>query len=162
MGEEAYKRPEWDEYFLQIARDVSKRATCLRRRYGAVVVKDKRIISTGYCGAPSGLEDCAERGVCQRQQQNVPSGQRYELCRSVHAEANALMYAGIQSKGAVLYVCGEEADGSLTEGKPCSMCARMILNSHLDKVISRMKDGSIKQYTMQELEQIADSFGNTP
>ncbi|MDD4877487.1 MAG: dCMP deaminase family protein [Candidatus Nanoarchaeia archaeon] len=162
MGEEAYKRPEWDEYFLQIARDVSKRATCLRRRYGAVVVKDKRIVSTGYCGAPSGQEDCAARGVCQRQEQNVPSGQRYELCRSVHAEANALQYAGIQSKGAVLYICGEEYDGSLAEGKPCSMCARMILNSHVDKVIVRMKDGTKKQFSIEEIKQIADSFGNSP
>ncbi|MEK6864411.1 MAG: deaminase [Nanoarchaeota archaeon] len=159
----ARQRIDWDNYFLNIAREVSKRATCLRRSYGAVVVDIfYDIVSTGYNGAASKLEDCFERGYCIRQQQNVPSGQRYELCRSVHAEANALMYAGIQSKGAVLYVCGEEADGSLTEGKPCSMCARMILNSHLDKVISRMKDGSIKQYTMQELEQIADSFGNTP
>ncbi len=162
MGEVIYQRPSWDEYFLQIARDVSKRATCLRRRYGAVVVKDKRIVSTGYCGAPSGQEDCAEKGFCQRQQQNVPSGQRYELCRSVHAEANALMYAGIQSNGAVLYLCGEEADSALTEGKPCSMCARMILNSHVLKVIVRLRDGNIKEYSMEEIKQIADSFGNTP
>lgn len=159
----ARQRIDWDNYFLNIAREVSKRATCLRRRYGAVVVDVFHdIVSTGYNGAASKLEDCFERGYCIRQQQNVPSGQRYELCRSVHAEANALQKAGKIARGGTLYVCGEEDDGSLNEGKPCSMCARIILNAHLDKVVSRMRDGSIKQYTKQDLEQIADSFGNSP
>ncbi|MDI6738392.1 MAG: deaminase [Nanoarchaeota archaeon] len=161
MGEEAYKRPDWDEYFLQIARDVSKRATCHRRRFGAVIVRNNKIKSTGYNGAASGLEDCLERGYCLRVQFGIQHGTHYETCRSVHAEVNAIMNAGFETaNGGVLYLCGEKGGDTrdLIDGVPCSMCARVILNAHLEKMVARLADGSIKEYTKQELSNIADHF----
>ena len=88
-------RPAWDEYFLNIAREVGKRATCLRRRYGAIIVKDKIIVSTGYNGAPRGETNCIDSGVCERERLHVPKGERYELCVAVHAEQNAIINARI-------------------------------------------------------------------
>lgn len=113
-------RPSWDEYFLSIAKLVSGRSTCLRRKVGAVVVKNKQILTTGYNGAPSGLTHCDELG-CLREKLNVPSGQRHELCRALHAEQNAFLQAarhGVSLDGATLYVTTQ----------PCSICAKMIIN----------------------------------
>ena len=120
-------RPSWDEYFISIAEMVSTRSTCLRRRVGAVLVKDKRIISTGYNGPPSGLKHCEEVG-CLREKLGVPSGERHELCRGLHAEQNAIIQAalhGISTKGAILYCthC------------PCSLCTKMLINAGITKVI---------------------------
>jgi len=122
-------RPDWDEYFLQLAELVASRSTCLRRQVGAVLVRDERIISTGYNGAPRGLRHCLDIG-CLRDDEEIPSGQRYELCRGVHAEQNAIInaaYYGVSTKDAVLYCTNQ----------PCIICARMIINAGIIKVIHR-------------------------
>lgn len=120
-------RPSWDEYFMKIAQEVAKRSTCLRRHVGAVLVMDKRILATGYNGVPTGIEHCSERG-CIREQQNVPSGQRHELCRGLHGEMNVLLQAaryGIKIDGATLY----------STTYPCSMCAKMAINAGITQIV---------------------------
>lgn len=121
------ERPSIDEYFLEIASVVSKRSTCLRNKVGAVIVRNKRILSTGYNGAPSNMEHCLEIG-CMRQQNNIASGTRHEKCRAVHAEQNAIIQAalhGVGIGGATVY-CTHQ---------PCILCAKMIINSNINKVI---------------------------
>jgi len=121
------ERPDWDEYFLDIALTVAKRATCLRRQMGAVLVRDRRILTTGYNGAPSGLPHCAETG-CLRQQLGIPSGERQELCRALHAEQNAIILAalhGVSLSGATLY-CTHQ---------PCIVCAKMLINAGVKRVV---------------------------
>ncbi|MCJ8499237.1 deoxycytidylate deaminase [Desulfatitalea alkaliphila] len=120
-------RPPWDTYFMDIACLVARRATCLRRSVGAVVVKDRRILSTGYNGAPSQVRHCAETG-CLREQLAVPSGERHELCRGIHAEQNAIIqaaYHGVSIKGATLF-CTH---------LPCSICAKMIINAGIVRIV---------------------------
>lgn len=122
-------RPDWDEYFLQLADLVASRSSCLRRHVGAVLVKEERIIATGYNGAPRGLRHCLELG-CLREEQGIPSGQRYELCRGVHAEQNAIInaaYYGVSTREAVIYCTNQ----------PCIICARMIINAGIVKVVHR-------------------------
>lgn len=119
-------RPSWDEYFCSIVTQVAARSTCVRRQVGAVVVKDKRILATGYNGAPSGLKHCLEVG-CLREESGVESGQRHELCRGLHAEQNSIIQAarhGVSIKDATLY----------TTHQPCSLCAKMIVNSGILRV----------------------------
>ena len=110
------KRPEWDEYFIEIAKVVASRSTCLRRQYGAVLVNDQIIISTGYNGAPRGETNCIDSNLCYREEMNVPKGERYELCRSVHAEQNAIISAARKDMiGSTLYLVGlNYKDGSYT------------------------------------------------
>ena len=123
------KRPSWDEYFMGIAELVSKRSTCLRRRVGAVLVKDKRILATGYNGAPSRIKHCEEAG-CIRQKLGIPSGERHELCRGLHAEQNAFLQAalhGTSLKDASLY--------STTQ--PCIICAKMVINAGIKELVIR-------------------------
>ncbi|RLJ00063.1 MAG: cytidine deaminase [Candidatus Aenigmatarchaeota archaeon] len=120
-------RPTNDEYFMKMAHLVSERSTCLRRKVGAVIVADKRVLTTGYNGAPKGLPHCEETG-CIRQQQNVPSGQRHELCRGVHAEQNAIIQAavfGVSVKNATIYITNY----------PCSVCAKLLLNAGISEVV---------------------------
>jgi len=122
-------RPSWDEYFLSIARLVSTRSTCLRRSVGAVLVRDKKILATGYNGAPSKVTHCSEVG-CVREKLKIPSGQRHELCRGLHAEQNAFLQAalhGTSLKGASLY--------STTQ--PCIICAKMIINAGITEIVIR-------------------------
>ncbi len=122
-------RPSWEDYFLQLADLVASRSTCLRRQVGAVLVRDERIIATGYNGAPRGIQHCLEAG-CLREKMGIPSGERYELCRGVHAEQNAIInaaYYGVSTKGAVLYCTNQ----------PCLICARMIINAGIIKVVHR-------------------------
>ncbi len=139
-------RPEWDEYFIEIAKVVSSRATCMRRRYGAVIVKDRVIISTGYNGAPRGEENCIDRGVCERQAQNIPPGERYELCVAVHAEQNAIVNAPPdRMKNGTIYIAGFEDDNSPAGGHPCLLCRRMIKNAQITQVIYLRKDGGIEK-----------------
>ena len=141
---EQAKRPDWTEYFLDIAKAVGRRSTCLRRRYGAIIVKDNIIISTGYNGAPRGETNCIDDGFCEREKRNVPKGQNYELCRAVHAEQNAVINADPDKmKGATAYIVGFNADGSLASGKPCLLCRRMLRNAMLEKVIYLETDGSV-------------------
>jgi len=136
-------RIDQDNYYLDIALEVSERATCLRRRFGAVLVKDHNIVSTGYNGAPRGCEDCLERGWCVRKTLEVPQGQRYELCRSVHAEMNALLHAGRdRAVGSTLYLAGRDAvTGDVVVAHPCIMCARQILNAGVVEVVIRTPEG---------------------
>jgi len=120
-------RPDWDAYFMEIATIVSKRSTCIRRTVGSLVVKDKRILSTGYNGAPGGLRHCIDQG-CLREQLKVPSGERHELCRGLHAEQNAIIqaaYHGVSINNANLY----------STHLPCSICIKMIINAGIGKVI---------------------------
>ena len=122
-------RPSWDEYFMEIAELVAKRSTCLRRQVGAVLVKDRRLLTTGYNGAPSGLPHCGEVG-CVRQNLAIPSGQRHELCRGLHGEQNAIIQAavyGVSITGATLYVTVN----------PCAVCAKMLINAGVKKIITR-------------------------
>ncbi|TWI76779.1 dCMP deaminase [Desulfobotulus alkaliphilus] len=119
-------RPSWDAYFMDITTLVARRSTCLRRAVGAILVKDKRVLSTGYNGAPGGVRHCAETG-CLREQMQVPSGQRHELCRGIHAEQNAIIQAarhGVSISGATLYCTT----------RPCSICARMLINAGIEKI----------------------------
>lgn len=123
-----HQRPSWDVYFMDIASRVAQRSTCMRRHVGAVVVLDKRILATGYNGAPSGLQHCEEIG-CIRTARNVPSGERHELCRGLHAEMNAMLQAakhGISIDGATLY----------TTSTPCSLCAKMVINAGIRRVVA--------------------------
>lgn len=127
-------------YYLDIADVVSKRGTCLRRRYGAVIVKNDEVISTGYVGAPRGRKNCTDLGTCIRQQLNIPRGERYELCRSVHAEANAIISAEREKMiGATMYLSGREVDTNeyISSSNSCSMCKRMIINAGIAKVVVR-------------------------
>lgn len=144
---ENYERPDWDEYFLNIALEVGKRSTCLRRRYGAIIVKDKIIISTGYNGSPRGESNCIDTGICERERLKVPKGERYELCVAVHAEQNAIINADpIKMQGATIYIVGiNVADGSFASGEPCLLCRRMIKNAQIGKVICRDTAGKIIQ-----------------
>ncbi len=129
-------RPDWDEYFMNIARVVSTRATCLRRKYGAVITKDNIIVSTGYNGAPAGMKDCLEVGKCTRKELQIPHGERYELCHSVHAEANAIIRASVDElSGATIYIAGHDEEGEECLSEPCMMCKRLILNARIDKVV---------------------------
>jgi dCMP deaminase len=124
---EADGRPAWDDYFLDIVELVAKRATCLRRRVGAALVRDRRILATGYNGAPSGLRHCLEIG-CLREQNHIPSGERHELCRGLHAEQNAIIQAalhGVSVKGATLYCTNH----------PCIICAKMIINAGIVRIV---------------------------
>lgn len=126
---EGRKRPGWDEYFMEVAGVVARRSTCVRRNIGAVVVKDKRILSTGYNGAPTGLPHCLDIG-CFRERLGIPSGERQEICRGLHAEQNALLQAaryGISLEGATMY--------STTE--PCSLCAKMLINAGIRRIVYR-------------------------
>lgn len=121
------QRPSWDEFFMKVAYLASERSTCLRRKTGAVLVKDNRIICQGYNGAPKGLPHCSEVG-CMREKLGIQSGERHELCRGVHAEANCLIQAavfGISVKGAILY----------TTHFPCSICAKMLINAEISEVV---------------------------
>ena len=126
-----------DNYYLGIARAVSMRSTCLRRQYGAVIVKNDRIVSTGYNGAAIGETNCCDVGQCWREMNNIPHGERYEECVAVHAEANAIIQASAEElEGATLYLYGREDGSSVFRVEPCKMCARMIKNAKIAKVIS--------------------------
>lgn len=127
-------------YYLNIAQTVAERSTCLRRCYGAIIVRDDEIISTGYNGAPRGRRNCVDLGRCAREELGIPSGQRYELCRSVHAEANCIISAARrETLGATLYmVCVDPASGELIAGSTsCSMCRRLIINAGIQQVVIR-------------------------
>ena len=120
-------RPSWDDYFMDITQRVATRSTCLRRQVGAVIVLDKRILATGYNGAPRGLPHCEETG-CLREKLGIPSGQRYEICRGLHAEQNAIIQAalhGVSVAGGTIYVTHQ----------PCITCAKMIINAGLQRVV---------------------------
>ena len=126
-------------YYLDMADVARERSTCLRRTYGAVIVKNDTIVSTGYSGAPRGRANCIDLGFCMREKLKIPRGERYEFCRSVHAEANAIIAASReQMLGATLYLVGREADGTLMpDANSCTMCKRMVINAGIEKVVVR-------------------------
>ncbi len=126
------KRPTWDEYFMEMAELTAKRSTCMRRSVGAVIVKDRHAIATGYNGAPRGIAHCEERGGCIRQQLNVPSGQRHEICMALHAEQNAIIQAAAMGhgiEGGTIYITHQ----------PCAICAKMIINAGITRIV--IKEG---------------------
>lgn len=143
-------RPNWDEYFMNIAKLVSERSTCIRRKVGAVLVKDRRILATGYNGAPTGITHCLEIG-CLRDKLNVPSGQRHELCRGLHAEQNAIIqaaYHGVAIKDADIYCTN----------LPCIICTKMLINSGVKKIYytegypDELSEGMLKEANIQLIQ----------
>lgn len=141
------ERRDKTNYYLDIAEEVSKRCTCLRRHYGAIIVKNDEIVSTGYVGAPRGRANCTDLGYCIRQKLNIPRGERYELCRSVHAEANAIISASRERMlDSTLYLTGiEVSDKSyIKNANSCSMCKRMIINAGIKTVIIRLTKDEYK------------------
>ena len=121
-------RISWDEYFMEMAKLAARRSTCLRRQVGAVIVQDKHVIATGYNGAPKGIPHCAEMGGCYREQHNIPSGERHELCRALHAEQNAIIQAATYAQGidgATIYITHQ----------PCVICAKMIINAGIERIV---------------------------
>lgn len=123
-------RPSWDEYFMDMAALTAKRSTCMRRQVGAMIVKDKHIVATGYNGAPKGIKHCEDRGGCLREKMKVPSGERHELCMALHAEQNAIIQAatlGQSVEDATIYVTHQ----------PCVICAKMIINAGIKRIVVR-------------------------
>ncbi len=158
-------RPDKIEYYLGIAKQVCKRSTCMRRRFGAVIVtKSDKIISTGFNGAIRKAKDCLEMGKCMREVLKIPSGERYELCKAFHAEQNALLGADpTERRGATLYLYGEDAKtGEICYGVPCMMCKRMIVQGEIAKVIARQEDGSVKEFDINEFVMQENKGDNFP
>ena len=147
------ERRDKTNYYLDIAETVLERSTCLRRRYGAIIVKNDSIISTGYNGAPRSCRNCTDMGFCQREALNVPRGQRYELCRSVHAEQNAIIAASRDEMlGSTLYLAGRDAKTGdvLPDCTSCALCRRFIINAGIVKVVCRI---SPDDYTVTDVEE---------
>lgn len=137
---ETLQRRDKTNYYLDLAEIVAQRCTCLRRRYGAVIVKNDEVISTGYAGAPRGRANCSDLGYCLRNKLEIPRGQRMELCRSVHAEANAIICAPRRDMiGATLYLTGTEVAGGgyIKDATCCSMCKRLVINAGIEQVVVR-------------------------
>ena len=145
-------RPTWDEYFLEMARVVARRSTCLRRQVGALLVRDKRILATGYNGAPAGLPHCEEVG-CLREERHIPPGERQELCRALHAEQNAIIQGalhGVGLKGSVLYITTQ----------PCVTCAKMLINAGVGRVV--YQGDYPDQLALEMLQQAGVELVRTP
>ncbi|MCI8535051.1 MAG: cytidine deaminase [Hungatella sp.] len=160
------ERRDKTNYYLDLADVVSKRGTCLRRLYGAVIVKNDEVISTGYVGAPRGRKNCSDLGVCIRQKMNIPRGERYELCRSVHAEANAIISAERERMlGSSLYLSGREVSTGnyISNSSSCSMCKRMIINAGIETVYIRDDEDHYRVVQVQnwidEDESLDGTFG---
>lgn len=154
-------RTSKENYYLDIADTVLQRSTCLRRMYGAIIVRNDEIISTGYNGAPRGRINCTDAGRCARQELKIPSGERYELCRSVHAEANAIISASRRDMiGATLYLVGRDAQTHelLRDATSCSMCRRQVINAGIAKVIIRSGEKSFKIVDVEEWVKNDDSL----
>lgn len=140
-------------YYLDLADVVSKRGTCLRRHFGAVIVKNDEVVSTGYAGAPRGRKNCSDMGVCIRQKMMIPRGERYELCRSVHAEANAIISASRDKMiGGTLYLSGREVDTGeyVANSNSCSMCKKMIINAGIETVYVRDDSEKYREVKVSE------------
>ena len=148
-------------YYLDIADTVLKRSTCLRRKYGAIIVRNDEIISTGYNGAPRGRRNCSDLGGCMREKLHIPSGERYELCRSVHAEANAIISASRRDMiGATIYLVGRDARTNelLHDAMSCSMCKRQIINAGIDRVVIRVDENSYRTIPVNDWIESDDSI----
>ena len=147
------ERRDRENYYLDIAQAVLSRGTCLRRNFGAIIIKHDQILSTGYAGAPRGRQNCSDLGFCLREKMNIPRGERYELCRSVHAEANAIIHASRADMiGSTLYLVGQDAaTGELVpDASPCSMCKRLIINAGISRVVIRNTPDAFTAIYVQE------------
>ena len=143
-SEPLVKRPTWDEYFMQMAELTAQRSTCLRRHVGAVIVQDKHVVATGYNGAPKGVAHCAEMGGCLREKMGIPSGERHELCRALHAEQNAIIQAATLAQsieGASIYITHQ----------PCIICAKMIINAGIKRIV--VKEGYPDEMSVKMLDE---------
>ncbi|HPX93448.1 MAG TPA: dCMP deaminase family protein [Bacillota bacterium] len=161
-----FTRRDKTNYYLDLAEVVSERSTCIRRHYGAVIVKDDEVISTGYVGAPRGRANCNELGYCTRERLQVPRGERYELCRSVHAEANAIISAARSEMiGSSLYLVGKEVTTGdyIKEASSCAMCKRLIINAGIKYVYIRDTRDQYRKIEVQDWivndESIEGSYG---
>jgi dCMP deaminase len=156
-------RRDKHNYYLDIAETVLVRGTCLRRNYGSIIVKNDEIISTGYTGAPRGRKNCADIGFCRREQLNVPRGTQYELCRSVHSEANAIISASRKDMlGATLYLVGKDAktDEFVKDANSCIMCKRMIINAGIESVVIRDTKNTYRIIMVQDWVDEDDSLSD--
>ncbi len=147
------RRKDKENYYLDIAETVLERSTCMRRHYGAIIVLNDEIIATGYNGAPRGRQNCMDIEYCMRDEMGIPSGERYELCRSVHAEANAIISAARKDCiGATLYLAGRNAKTGelLADTTPCSMCRRLIINAGIVRIICRVGDGDYTETNVRD------------
>lgn len=157
-------RTSKENYYLDIADAVLERSTCLRRKYGAIIVRNDEIISTGYNGAPRGRKNCSDLGGCTRETLKIPSGERYELCRSVHAEANAIISASRRDMiGATIYLVGRDAktNALLQDANSCSMCKRQIINAGIEKIVIRESPDTFRIIPVSEWIENDDSIFNT-
>lgn len=157
----ALVRRDKENYYLDIAETVLERSTCLRRCYGAIIVKNDEIVSTGYNGAPRGRKNCIDLGYCTRDAMNVPSGERYELCRSVHAEQNAIISAARSDiLGGTLYLVGRDAKTGelLSQATSCSLCRRFIINAGIDRVVIRNTDTEYSVVHVEDWVRMDDSL----
>ncbi len=142
-----------ENYYLDIAQTVLERGTCMRRNFGAIIVKNDQIVSSGYTGAPRGRKNCSDVGHCTREVLNIPRGERYELCRSVHAEANAIIHAARNDMiGATLYLVGREASSGeyVKDTCSCSMCKRLIINAGIRFVVVRIDETNFKTFDVND------------
>ena len=150
-----------ENYYLDIAQTVAERSTCLRNKYGAIIVKNDVIVSTGYVGAPRGRKNCSDLGRCTRDEMNIPRGERYEMCRSVHAEMNAVISASReQMLGSTMYLAGVDAkNGDLVKGACCCMmCKRVVLNAGIERVIVRETEDTYTVYKTADWIENDDSL----
>jgi len=151
-----HKRPEKDRYYLNIAKEVSERSRCFRSHHGVIIVKDDQIVATGYNGAPRKTKDCVERGHCIRDIMKIPSGQRYEICRTVHGEANCIINAaraGVSVLNGDMYMFSYKVSSNVKEpidSLPCFICKKMIINAGINRMIINMADGSIKIFHIED------------
>ncbi len=155
------KRTDKENYYLDIADAVLQRSTCLRRKYGAIIVRNDEIISTGYNGAPRGRKNCTDMNFCMREKLSIPSGERYELCRSVHAEANAIISASRRDMlGATLYLVGRDAKTNelLHNTTSCSMCKRQVINAGIDHIVIRSTEDQFTVVPISEWIENDDSI----
>lgn len=146
-------RRDKDNYYLDIAETVLERGTCLRRNYGAIIVKNDEIVSTGYAGAPRGRQNCSDLGHCMREKLGIPRGERYEMCRSVHAEQNAIISASRNDMiGSVLYLVGKDAKNGelLTDATCCSLCRRFVINAGIVRVVIRVTKEEYKSVNVRD------------
>lgn len=154
-------RVDKNNYYLDICETILERGTCIRRNYAAIIVKNDEIISTGYTGAPRGRKNCIDLGYCRREDMNIPRGTRYELCRSVHAEQNAIISARRQDMlGSTLYLVGREVktDKYIEKASPCTLCKRVIINSGIDKVVIRDSKRDYREIYVNEWIENDDSL----
>jgi len=150
-------RPDKTEYYLGIAKAVAQRSTCLRRQFGAVIVNNDQIVSTGYNGSPRGTTNCCDTGVCRRQEMEIPAGERYELCEAVHAEQNAIISASRDEMyGGTIYIWGWDLEtDDEADCKPCKLCARMLKNAGVDSVIQN----NVFMQNKRRVERIEEMIG---